>query len=121
MPFPLHTDLEARLGIDQRAVSLHAEDVRLQLSPEDRPTIEARFTLHYEGDTERLEIANLDLHSQAVHLRGEANATQLSTAPQVQGKLEIPAADPRPLLTAWQAPLPAFSAPDDHRRSGRMR
>ena len=112
LPFPVGADLQANLGVDQRTLSVSTRGARLQLTPEDRPAIAATFDLSYDGSGDLLEITALDLRSQELSLRGEATVAQLGTAPQAHGKLEIPAADPRPLLAAWQVPLPAFSAPD---------
>lgn len=112
LPFPVQADFQATLGIDQHSLAVRTRDAQLQLTPEDRPAIEASFQLSYDGGGDVLEIADLDLRSQGLQLRGEASVTQLGTAPQVRGKLEVPAADPRPLLAAWQVPLPKFSAAD---------
>src|SRR5690606_32030804 len=106
LPFPVEGELRATLGIDQHSLSVRTEDAHLELVPEDRPAIAADFALRYDGGADVLEISDLDVRSAALSLRGEASANGLGTAPQVRGKLEIPEADPRPLLAAWQVPLP---------------
>ena len=118
LPFAVGVALKAELGVDQRSLSLETQDAHLKLTPQDRPAIEADLSLHLRGDQDLLEIPALELRSLGLAARGRASVGGVRTQPRAEGEIELPAADPRPLLAAWQVPLPEFAAPDALARVG---
>lgn len=118
MPLPIAVVLTAELGVDRQKSRIDARDVQLKLAPEQRPAIEGRFRLQLDGSGETLDITDLELHSAGLDARGELRIAQLRSEPQAMGRLELPAADPRPLLHGWQLPLPPFAAADALSRLG---
>lgn len=118
MPLPIAVALTAELGVDGQKSRIDARDVQLQLTPEQRPAIETSFGLHLDGSRNTLDITDLELRSAGLGARGELRIIDLGSAPRATGRLDLPAADPRPLLQGWQLPLPPFAAADALGRLG---
>ena len=118
MPLPIAVAFAAELGVDQQKLLIETHDAKLTLTPEQRPAIEASFGLHLDGSRETLDITDLELDSAGLIALGELQVSNLGGEPQAEGRLELPLADPRPLLHAWQVPLPAFDAPNALGRLG---
>jgi AsmA protein len=112
LPMPLGVVLDADLGVDQIARTVGTGNAHLRVTPVGRTPLDAQFALRFEQTQDRLAISTLRMSSGALIAEGDFVVTELSTLPAARGQLRIPPADPRPLLTEWGIPLPAFSAPD---------
>lgn len=112
LPFPVGVALAAELGVDQRGPAVETRGAHLELTPEGRPALAADLSLRFSGADDLLDISALELRSLGLIARAKGQVTGVRTEPRAAGALELPAADPRPLLAAWQVALPEFGAPD---------
>lgn len=118
MPMPVDVTLEAELGFDQQKLLAQARDAKLKLTPEQRPAIEASCAVRFDGGQGALDISGLEVHSAGLAAQGEVQVSDLGGKPRAKGRLEVPPDNPRPLLRAWQVPLPDFNNADALSRIG---
>lgn len=112
LSMPVTVAAQTELSVDARQWVIAAPAARLQLTPEGRPPIEADFDIHFSSSDDTLEVKGLELRSEGLDAQAALQLSQLGSEPRAVGRIELASGDPRPLLQAWQVPLPGFSAAD---------
>ena len=118
LPVPLGVAFDADLTVAQTTRTVASANAHLQITPQGRTALDARFALSVDLAQDRLTLSELHATWGALIAEGDLAVTELGTAPAMRGQIRIPPADPRPLLAEWQVALPKSTVTDAFAKLG---